>query len=92
MSCKIKFEISCPQCLPEDSPRLPAEIFYLEVPGRAPTFSFPRGCPRFRDCPACVDCYQQLRQMFSSGQITFYHDPRSLGTIQCISLLRPLRP
>lgn len=92
MSYIIDFCISCPQCFPEDSPRLHAQIHLAQGPGQAPAFSLPSGCPRYHVCPSCDWCYRTIREMFFSGKVSFYNDPASVHGVFRATIPYPVRP
>lgn len=92
MSYRIDFHISCPMGLSDDSSRLHAEILLAQGPGQDPAFSYPSGCPRYDGCPTCIWCYRRIHEMFASGEVSFYNDPRSVHGVFYATIPTPIRP
>lgn len=91
MSYQIDFFISCPQ----DFVRPPyhVSVIWVETPDTPePFFTYPGGCGGYRDCPACNWCLKTIREMFISGEISFYRDPSSVYGTYHTALTQPVHP
>ena len=92
MSYIIDFYIDCPQHFPHELNPFHASIMLVEAPGQNTFFTYPGGCGGYHNCPSCTSCCRTIRQMFVSGAVSFYHDPRSLHSMIHQSLPTPVRP